>query len=442
MKFYPVGGFNEVGKNMSAVEVGNQTVIMDMGYLMDKIVSLNDAEEQTTRDYNFLRDIGAIPDDKHLHGKDVQAIVISHGHLDHAGAVTKMAQNYKCPVIGSPYTIELIKRMAKDEGVSNLINRRLYPLDLGRRMAISPGLEVEFVRMTHSIPDTALIALHTREGIVTYLNDYKLDNRPTLGLPPDYKRIKKLANEGVKLHINETVRVFDNARTPSEYVAKVLVQDAIDKAYEEDDKGAVAITTFASHIARIDNILKANAGRRKVFMLGRSMHNYVGAATELNIIDAEGAQIFGRRKTVARALKDVANNPADYLLICTGHQGEPNSVLSRIAKGEFEFKFQKEDQVIFSSDVIPAPINEANRAALEDHLKNKGVRILDNVHVSGHGRREDHRDMIRMLKPETIVPSHGATDRLASYAELATEEGYRLGDTVRICRNGSVEDIK
>ena len=439
MKFYSVGGFNEVGKNMSAVEVGNEVVIMDMGYLMDKIVTLDEEDRNITT--KELMEIGAIPDDRHLVGKNVQAIVISHGHLDHAGAVTKMALKYKCPVIGSPYTIELIRRMAKDEGVTEL-NKHLYALDIGKKIPVSANFEVEFVRMTHSIPQTALIALHTREGLVTYLNDYKLDNKPTLGEIPDYKRMKQLAKEGIRLHVNETVRIFDSARTPPEYVAKVLVQDAIDRAYEEDDKGAVAITTFASHIARINNIIQANADRRKVLLLGRSMQNYVGAATELKIIDIGNSKIFGRRKTVAKALKDVAKKPSDYLLICTGNQGEPNSVLSRVARGEFAFKFQKEDQVIFSSEVIPVPINQANMANLSGMLRGKGVRMMQNVHVSGHGRREDQRDILRLLQPQIVVPSHGATDRLASYAQLAMEEGYRLGDTVKILHNGAEEEIK
>src|SRR3989344_5240732 len=162
MKFYSVGGFNEVGKNMSAVEVNGETVIMDMGYLMDKIVTLDDEDRNITN--KELMEIGAIPDDRHLAGKNVQAIVISHGHLDHAGAVTKMAAKYKCPIIGSPYTIELIRRMAKDEGVSD-INKHLYALDIGKKIHVSANFEVEFVRMTHSNPQTALIALHTREEL-------------------------------------------------------------------------------------------------------------------------------------------------------------------------------------------------------------------------------------------------------------------------------------
>jgi ribonuclease J len=135
-------------------------------------------------------------------------------------------------------------------------------------------------------------------------------------------------------------------------------------------------------------------------------------------------------------MKIVEKNPEKYLLITTGNQGEPNSILSRIARNEFKFTFRKEDQIIFSSTVIPSPINRANRHILETSLKEQGVRIMQDVHVSGHAAREDHRDILKMLNPEFVAPSHGETERLSSYAALAAEEGYRIGDTVRIMWNG------
>lgn len=436
MKFYSIGGYNEVGKNMSAIEVRGEVVIIDMGLHLDKIINLSDDERKVST--KELIKIGALPNDEILKGKNVKAIVLSHGHLDHSGAVAKLSERYNCPIIGTPFTIEIVKRLLKDERRSDLI-KRVKILNLGERTPISSNFGLEFVRMTHSIPQTAFVVLHTKEGIVTYLNDFKLDNNPTMGKKPDYKRIKELGRKGIKLHINECVRVEEKVRTPPEYVARILVEDALERAY--DNGSAVLITTFASHIARLRNIIKANNNRRKIIMLGRSLHNYVRSAESLGLINLKDIQLHGRSGPIKTALKIVEKNPKDYLLITTGNQGEPNSVLSRIAKREYKFSFSKEDQVIFSSIVIPSPINGANRHILEGNLKEQGVRIMQDVHVSGHAAREDHRDILKMLNPEYVAPSHGETERLSSYAALASEEGYKIGDTVRIMWNGRTLEL-
>ncbi len=439
MKFYAIGGFSEVGKNMSAVEINGEFVIFDMGVYMDKIIQLEDEDERNAPTQDLIR-MGALPDDGILAGKKVLAIVLAHGHLDHIAAVPRLAEKYNCPIIGSDYTLEVVKKLLRDEKKKEL-EKALYVLNAGKTAKLSKNLSVEMVHITHSIPGSCLIALHTPEGIVTYLNDYKLDNNPTLGDKPNYKRYKELAKKGIKLHISECVRVEEEARTPPEYVAKVLVQDAIDRAYE--DPSLVVITTFSSHIARLRTILAANKGRRKVLFCGRSLSEYIKIAEKLNLMKLDGAEIFGRRKTIERAFDSiVSKNPSNCLVVCTGNQGEPNAVLSRIARKEFRFAFEKEDQVIFSSEVIPSPINRANRFTLERDLREQGVRIMDHVHVSGHARREDHRDMIRMLKPQNIIPSHGHMEKLSSFAALATEEGYFLGKNLHILYDGAVIEIK
>ncbi len=436
MKFYAIGGYNEVGKNMSAVEIDGEVVILDMGIYLDKIITLEEEDRKiSTKD---MIHIGALPDDHMLKNKKVAAIVLSHGHLDHIAAVPRMAERYKCPIIATPYACEILKTLLKDAGVGYMI-KSLFPLSSGETASISPNFEVEFVHMTHSIPHTAMIALHTKEGIIAYLNDYKLDNNPTLGEKPDYKRIKQLGKEGVKLLVSECVRVADEARTPPEYVAKVLVNDAIDRAYEENT--AVFITTFASHIARIRTIIEANKQRREIIMLGRAFGNYLAPASDLGLINLNSTKIYSRPKTVAKALSTFKSNPENYLVLATGNQGEPNAVLSRMARKEYEFTFRKEDQVIFSSEVIPNPLNRANRYTLEQSLREEGVRMLHHVHVSGHARREDHRDILRMLSPQYVFPNHGETERLASYAALAMDEGYRMGDTVKILYNGAAVEL-
>ncbi|RLG13627.1 MAG: ribonuclease J [Candidatus Nanohalarchaeota archaeon] len=436
MKFYAIGGYNEVGKNMSAVEINGEVVILDMGVYMDKIITLEEEDRKIST--KEMIQCGALPDDHILEGKNIAAIVLSHGHLDHIAAVPRMAERYKCPIIATPYTCEILKNLLKDAGVGYLI-KSLFPLSAGETASISHNFEVEFIHMTHSIPHTALIALHTKEGIIAYLNDYKLDNNPTLGEKPDYKRIKQLGKQGVKVLVSECVRVADEARTPPEYVAQVLVEDAIDRAYEENT--AVVITTFASQIARINSIIKANKNQREIIMLGRALGNYLVPASRLGLINLKNIKIFNRQKSIAKALIDVQANPENYLMLATGNQGEPNAILSRMSRKEYEFRFRKEDQVIFSSEVIPNPLNESNRYTLDQNLREQGVRMLQHVHVSGHARREDHRDMLRMINPEYVFPNHGETERLASYASLAMDEGYRMGDSVKVLYNGAVVDL-
>ncbi|MCK5042964.1 MAG: ribonuclease J, partial [Candidatus Aenigmarchaeota archaeon] len=185
-----------------------------------------------------------------------------------------------------------------------------------------------------------------------------------------------------------------------------------------------------------------NKGRRQVVVLGRSMDNYINAAKDLGLIDTSKFQLQGRPKEVKATIDAVAKNPEKYLVLSTGNQGEPNSVLSRIANKEYKFKFRKEDQVIFSSMTIPTPINKANRYVIERNLKEQGVRILKDVHVSGHAMREDHRDLLRILNPEKVIPMHGETERLASFASLCEEEGFIIGDTVHIMTDGRYVNIK
>lgn len=437
MKFYAVGGFSEVGKNCSAVEIGNEIVLMDMGYQMDKIVALDEEDRDITP--KQLRDIGAIPNDTILDRKKVQAIVISHGHLDHIGAVPHMMENYKCPLITTPFAMSLLKKALADAGKRHLF-KFLYTLPIGKRAKISPNFTLEFVNITHSIPDTALVVLHTKEGAVVYANDFKLDNTPVLGDKPDYTRMKQIAKEGVKLLICESLYAGSPSRTPSESIAKQLVKETIKKTY--DSGGAVAISCFSSHIARIHGILEANHHKRKVVFLGRAMETYLKSAMDLGYIDIGKAQVWGRRKIIAKNIKEIAKNPQDYLIVCTGNQGEPNAVLSRLSRDEFAFKFGKDDNVIFSSQTIPSPINIANVDMLKERLHHRGVRTVTGIHVSGHASGEDHRDFLRILQPQYVIPSHGELQMLTSYASMAVEEGYTLGDTVKIVQDGSSVEIR
>ncbi|MDD2778058.1 MAG: RNase J family beta-CASP ribonuclease [Methanocellales archaeon] len=430
-----VGGYDEVGRNMTAIRYGEEIVIMDMGLRLDRVQIHEDAETEKMHSLDLIK-AGAIPDDTIMNNIEgtVKAIVCTHGHLDHIGAIPKLAHRYNAPIISTPFTIELISQEIASEmkfGVEN----ELRILNAGETYPITENISVEFIGGQHSIIDCVFAAIHTPQGIVLYANDFKLDRTPVLGDAPDFDRLKSLGKEGVVAMIAESTNVQRSGKTPSEQIARDLVTDVL--VGTEETKSGVLVTTFSSHIARIKTIVEAaNKMGRRPILLGRSMERYSEAAKRLGYIDFS-AEVRGSRRSIDKALKRVMTDGKDeYLMILTGHQGEPGAVLSRIASESTPYEIEKGDKVIFSANVIPNPLSAANRYITETKLRMKGVRIYDNVHVSGHASREDHWELLRMVNPEQVIPSHGELSMTSAYAELAEEAGYVLGDTVHVLRNG------
>lgn len=430
-----VGGYDEVGRNMTAIRYGKEIVIMDMGLRLDRVQIHEDAETEKMHSLDLIR-AGAIPDDTVMNNIEgtVKAIVCTHGHLDHIGAIPKLAHRYNAPIISTPFTIELISQEISSErkfGVEN----ELRVLNAGETYPITEDISVEFIGGQHSIIDCVFAAIHTPQGIVLYANDFKLDRTPVLGDAPDFDRLKSLGKEGVVAMIAESTNVQRSGKTPSEQIARDLVTDVL--VGTEETKSGVLVTTFSSHIARIKTIVEAaNKMGRRPLLLGRSMERYSEAAKRLGYIDFS-AEVRGSRRSIDKALKRVmTEGKEEYLMILTGHQGEPGAVLSRIANDSTPYEIEKGDKVIFSANVIPNPLSAANRYIIETKLRMKGVRIYDDVHVSGHASREDHWELLRMVNPEQVIPSHGELSMTSAYAELAEEAGYVLGDTVHILRNG------
>jgi len=436
-----VGGYEEVGKNMSAVKVGEDVVIFDMGIHLDRIHIHEDTDIARMHSLDLI-ERGIIPDDtlmKDVDGK-VRAIVFTHGHLDHIGAVAKLAHRYEAPLIATPYTMALIEKTIKGERKFKVTNP-LHVLNSGEKLQISPDITLEFVRATHSIPQTVTPALHTSEGIIVYSNDFKFDNHQTLSPPPDYQRFRELGRKGVLALIVDTTRAAedDQLKTHSEKVARLVLKDIMEEPLKEDT--GMLITTFSSHIERIQAICNiADESNRKILLLGRSMERYCTMAETMGILKLpDTASVYGSPKAVNRALARADENRSEYVLVATGHQGEPDALLPRIANGKTMYNVKPGDNVVISASVIPNPMNIANRNLMERRLKGNGARIFTNAHVSGHAGKEDHRDFIRMLDPKHLIPSHGNLNMLAAYTELAEEEGYKLGNDIHILRNGQAQ---
>ncbi|MDY6817104.1 MAG: ribonuclease J [Halobacteriales archaeon] len=435
-----IGGYEEVGRQMTAVRAGDDVVIFDMGLNLSKVLIHDNVETETMHSLDLI-DMGAIPDDRvmsELQG-DVQAIVPTHGHLDHIGAIGKLAHRYNAPIIATPFTIELVRQLIENEDKFGVDND-LVKLDAGDSMTIGDGgLELEFVNVAHSIIDAINPVLHTPEGAIVYGLDKRMDHSPVLGDPIDMKRFREIGREGVLCYIEDCTNANKKGRTPSESVARRHLQDVLYSM--EDYNGGIVATTFSSHIARVTSLVEfaKDIGRQPV-LLGRSMEKYSGAAERLNFVEfPEDLGMFGHRKSVDRMFKRIMNEgKEDYLPVVTGHQGEPRAMLTRMARGETPYELDKGDKVIFSARVIPEPTNEGQRYQAEQLLSMQGARIYDEVHVSGHLCREGHYEMLNALQPQHVIPAHQDMAGFSGYVELADDEGYTMGRDLHVSHNGNM----
>jgi ribonuclease J len=442
MEVCTVGGYGEIGKNMTAIKIGEEVVIIDMGIYLPALLNLENEEQQRGLSITELYNLGVVPDDGVI--KDwkskVKAIVLGHCHLDHIGAVQYIAKKYNCPIYGSPYTIQVLRALLKDDR-RRKNNLDLRPISQDKKVKVSKNFELELITVTHSTVQASITTLHTPEGAIMYTLDYKLDNHPTLGKKTNYPRLREVAKQGVKLLIDEALYADVDMKTPSEKVAKEMMKDVLLSV--ESKNRAIFVTTFASHLARISTIMDAAAKlKRKVLILGRSMYKYINAAEDLKLVDFSSRAEFGSyRAKSAKLLEKVSKDPGKYLVICTGNQAEPGSVLVRMINKEFHYKFNEKDIVIFSCRTIPQPLNIANREMLESKLRRNKVRIFKDIHVSGHASREDHRDFIHMIKPKFIIPAHGDHQKEAALAQLAAEEGYIVGKNVFLMADGQKMEL-
>jgi ribonuclease J len=434
-----IGGYNEVGKNMTAVKIDDEIIVLDMGLHLESYIKFSDegGEDLIKVSRKQLRTIGAIPDDTVLKDKNkVKAIIPTHAHLDHVGALIFMAKKYKAPIICTPFTHEVVRQISDDEKIK--INNQFKILNVNSKIKLSNNITIEFINMTHSTPQTVMVAIHTKYGIIIYANDFKFDNNPIIGKKPNYKRLEELGEIGVKALICDSTRARRMGKTPSELIAREMLRDVMLGVNSEGK--SVIVTTFSSHIARLKSIVEfGKKMKREVIFLGRSLAKYSEAAENVGIINfSKEVEIVKYGNKIRKKLKQISKQPDKYLLVVTGHQGEPKAALSKMAKNQMDFKFKPEDHVIFSCTVIPSKTNLDNRKLLEKELENKGIRIFKDIHASGHASREDLRDLLNLVKPEHIIPAHGDDSMKEALISLAKEKGNRKihklhnGDTITI----------
>ncbi|WP_152041961.1 RNase J family beta-CASP ribonuclease [Salinigranum salinum] len=436
-----IGGYEEVGRQMTAVRAGDDVVVFDMGLNLSQVLIHDNVETEQMHSLDLI-DMGAIPDDRvmsDLEG-DVKAIVPTHGHLDHIGAISKLAHRYDAPVVATPFTIELVRQQIEGENKFNVGND-LVKMSAGETMSIGDQVELEFVNVTHSIIDAINPVLHTPEGAIVYGLDKRMDHTPVIGDPIDMKRFREIGREGegVLCYIEDCTNAGRKGRTPSEAVARRHLRDVMTSI--EDYDGGIVATTFSSHIARVTSLVEfaKEIGRQPV-LLGRSMEKYSGTAERLGFVDfPDDVGMYGHRKSVDRTFKRIMNEGKEnYLPVVTGHQGEPRAMLTRMGRGETPFELDDGDKVLFSARVIPEPTNEGQRYQSEKLLKMQGARIYDDIHVSGHLREEGHYTMLQALQPQHVIPAHQNLKGFSPYVDLAENQGYALGRDLHVTRNGNM----
>jgi ribonuclease J len=414
--FAPLGGIGEIGMNLSIYGFGDdrrrQWIIVDCG------VSFA-AEEHLPGVDLILPDIRYLIEER----KNVLALVLTHGHEDHMGALIDLWPRLKVPIYATPFTAALFEaRRASERGAPEI---PVQVVPAGGHLTIGP-FTIDFINVAHSIPESNALAIRSPAGTVLHTGDWKIDPTPLLGGPTDAARLTALGDEGVLALVGDSTNAIREGRSPSESDVAKTLGELIRTAPRR-----VAVTTFASHVGRLRAVADAaRAAGREVVVVGRAMERVVQVARETGYLD--GVQEF-------RGVESYGYLPPDKVVaLCTGSQGEPRAALARIAEDEHpEVALSRGDRVIFSARPIPG--NEKAIARVINGLVEQGVEVITDrthlVHVSGHPRRDELLDMIRWVRPKVLIPAHGEALHLAEHAELARRVGV---PQVLLCRNGDL----
>ncbi|HJV54988.1 MAG TPA: ribonuclease J [Methylomirabilota bacterium] len=400
VRLIPLGGLGEIGLNMMLIESGPDILAVDCGLLFpdDEMPGVDFA----IPDFSYLRE----------HREAFRAVVLTHGHEDHVGALTYLLREFAVPVYGTPLTLAIARHRLAENGLLEQADLRAYAP--GDRLTIG-GFTVEPIRVTHSIADGIGLAIETPIGTVVHTGDFKLDRQPVDRQQPDYSRFAALGEQGVLVLCSDSTNVGRPGHTGSETEVGRALAGRFAAA-----PGRVIVATFASHIHRIQQVLDLAArSDRHVALLGRSMVSNVAVAAELGYLQVPEGLVM--------PLEDLAELPAQrQVILSTGSQGEPNSAISLIAAGDHKYvQTSPGDLVIFSSRVIPG--NERVLGRVINALLRRGAEVLWEdvafVHVSGHASQEDLKEMLALTRPRYFMPVHGEYRHLLQHARLAEGVG-------------------
>jgi ribonuclease J len=402
LRLVPIGGLGEFGMNALVAHSAGKILLVDCGQLFP-------GDDQPGIDR-------IIPDFAYLEAfrGQVEAVLLTHGHEDHIGALPYFLRQWPVPVYGTAFTLGLVAAKLKEEGLDP--KRYLKEVADLEKVDLGDGFVAEWIPVTHSIPQACALALQTPWGTVVHSGDFKLDPDPVDGRITGMKRLKALGKKGVRALLSDSTNPFQAGHAPSEKECVDGLREAL-----RQTPGKLLVATFSSHVHRVQILLDlAYEEGRKVCLLGRSLERNTRLARELGLlklkddilIDPEDVPLY---------------SPREVLIVCTGSQGEPQSALARILRGEMKvIKMLPGDRLVLSSRPIPG--NEVPISRMLDRAARLGAETsldgLGTVHVSGHGYREDMADLIAAVKPECMVPVHGSYRHLKAHGRIAESLGW------------------
>ena len=423
LRIIPLGGLQEIGKNMTAIEYGDDIIVIDagLGFPDDEMLGVD----------LVIPDISYLVKNAHK----IRGILITHGHEDHIGAVPYILQQIDVPIYGTRLSLGIIEGKLDENPPP--FEPELYTVEAGDTISLGV-FKAEFIHVNHSIADACAISLKTPYGVIFHTGDFKLDVSPIDGRIMDLTRIGEIGKNGVTMLLCEST----NAERPGFTASERTVGSSLERIFAQYDDRRLIITTFSSNVHRVQQIINTSYNHgRKVAILGRSMVNVIGAAAELGYMNLpEGVLID---------IRDINRyRPEDITLITTGSQGEPMSALYRIAFSEHDkVKISSKDVVVLSSSAIPG--NERLVGKIINALVKNGVKVVndstEDIHVSGHACREEIKLMMALLKPKYLMPIHGEYKHLYANKDIGEFMGIpsenifisELGKVLEIDRKGA-----
>lgn len=422
LKVIPLGGLQEIGKNITAFGINDEIIVVDCGIAFPE-------------DDMLGIDL-VIPDFSYLikNREKVKGVVLTHGHEDHIGALPYFLKELNVPIYGTKLTIGLVENKLKEHNILNKVNR--VCVSAGDTIKLGNSFKIEFIRVTHSIADSCALAIYTPAGAVVHSGDFKIDHTPIQGESIDLQRFAQIGKKGVLLFMCESTNVELKGFTMSERSVGVIFEEIFAESLDQ----RIMVATFSSNIHRIQQVINcAIRYKRKVAIIGRSMNNVVKTACELGYLDVP-KKVFIDASTIKNYTDD------KLVIIMTGSQGETMSALSRISQNDHkQVEIKPRDKVIISASPIPG--NEKNVYRVINELLKKGAEViyegLKDVHVSGHARQEEIKILHALIKPKYFMPIHGEFKHLSSHANLAVDLGMdkknvfvlEIGDILEVGRD-------
>ncbi len=417
LRILPIGGLGEVGKNMMAYEYGSHILVVDAGLMFPENDMLG--VDYIIPDFQYLKD----------HAERVRGIVITHGHEDHIGAIQHLLAEVPAPVYATPLTRGLIEVKLSRNGLANKVE--LHTVQAGDRFQIGP-FEVETFHVCHSIPDAVGLGITTPVGLIVHTGDYKFDQTPVDNWPTDFAKLAEFSHRGVMMLLADSTNSERPGWTPSERV----IAPALDEVFR-NAPGRIIIATFASLIARMQQVADASVRhKRKLAFVGTSMVDNAKIAQKMGYLEIPAETLV--------SLDEALNLPKkDVILLCTGSQGEPSSIIGRLSTGtNRQFDVEAGDTIVLSSHPIPG--NEEAISKTINRLFRRGATVVYEaiapVHVSGHASSEEQKLLLNLVRPKYFMPIHGELHQLRRHAALGQMVGIP-SENIIVVENGQVVEL-